>query len=128
MLSALYGFGQLDRETGTSLWIYWNEAMAISARVGSCRHSNTARTHLSGTTASGTFFANLGGFLLGLIAGFQKFSLDRPDPQEWFKGQVVLPAGWRSIEIDRLRIRGKPWRLFGYRRGISSKARAPLSS
>ena len=60
---------------------------------------------------AGPFFANLGDFLLGLIAGFPKIQPGPADPQGWCKGQVVLPAGWRSIEIDRLWIRGKPWRL-----------------
>jgi hypothetical protein len=61
--------------------------------------------------AAGPFFANLGGFLLGLILGFSRLEPGPEDPQEWCKGAVVLPSGWRSIEIDRLWIRGKPWRL-----------------
>jgi trehalose/maltose hydrolase-like predicted phosphorylase len=60
---------------------------------------------------AGPFFANLGGFLLGLILGFSKMHPGPEDPQNWCKGTVVLPAGWRSIEIDRIWIRGKPWRL-----------------
>ena len=60
---------------------------------------------------AGPFFANLGGFLLGLILGFPRIQPGPEDPQEWCKGTVVLPAGWRSIQIDRLWIRGKPWRL-----------------
>jgi protein-glucosylgalactosylhydroxylysine glucosidase len=60
---------------------------------------------------AGPFFANLGGFLLGLILGFPKIQPGPENPQEWCKGTVVLPAGWRSIEIDRIWIRGKPWRL-----------------
>jgi hypothetical protein len=58
------------------------------------------------------FFANLGGFLLGLILGFPRIQPGpEDDPQDWCKGEVVLPAEWRSIEVDRLWIRGKPWRL-----------------
>ena len=60
---------------------------------------------------AGPFFANLGGFLLGLMLGFPKIRPGPGDPQEWCTEQVVLPAGWRSIQIDRLWIRGKPWRL-----------------
>jgi len=60
---------------------------------------------------AGPFFANLGGFLLGLILGFPKIQPGPETPQEWCKGKVVLPAGWRSIEIDHLWIRGRPWRL-----------------
>jgi trehalose/maltose hydrolase-like predicted phosphorylase len=60
---------------------------------------------------AGPFFANLGGFLLGLMLGFPKIRPGPGDPQEWCTEQVLLPAGWRSIQIDRLWIRGKPWRL-----------------
>jgi hypothetical protein len=71
---------------------------------------------------AGPFFANLGGFLLGLILGFPRIQPGPDDPQKWCKGGVVLPAGWRSIEIDRLWIRGKPWRLSA----ISGEDRARL--
>jgi protein-glucosylgalactosylhydroxylysine glucosidase len=60
---------------------------------------------------AGPFFANLGGFLLGLILGFPRIQPGPGDPQGWCRGTVVLPRGWRSIEIDRFWIRGKPWRL-----------------
>ena len=55
---------------------------------------------------AGPFFANLGGFLLGLILGFPRVQPGPADPQEWCKAEIVLPAGWRSIQIDRLWIRG----------------------
>ena len=60
---------------------------------------------------AGPFFANLGGFLLGLILGFPKIQPGPDNPQDWCKGPIILPAGWRSIEIDRIWIRGQPWRL-----------------
>ena len=60
---------------------------------------------------AGPFFANLGGFLLGLILGFPRIQPGPGNPQDWCKGTVILPAGWRSIEIDRIWIRGIPWRL-----------------
>ena len=60
---------------------------------------------------AGPFFANLGGFLHGLIMGFPRIEPGPEDPQDWCKGSVILPAGWRSIEIDQIWIRGKPWRL-----------------
>jgi hypothetical protein len=49
---------------------------------------------------AGPFFANLGGFLLGLILGFPKIQPGPDTPQAWSKGTVILPAGWRSIEIE----------------------------
>jgi protein-glucosylgalactosylhydroxylysine glucosidase len=60
---------------------------------------------------AGPFFANMGGFLLGLILGFPRIQPGPEDPREWCKAPVVLPTGWHSIEIDRVWIRGKPWRL-----------------
>jgi trehalose/maltose hydrolase-like predicted phosphorylase len=60
---------------------------------------------------AGPFFANLGGFLLGLILGFPKIQPGTDTPQDWCKGPVILPAGWQSIEIDRIWIRGQHWRL-----------------
>jgi protein-glucosylgalactosylhydroxylysine glucosidase len=60
---------------------------------------------------AGPFFANLGGFLLGLILGFPKIQPGPDSPQDWCKGPIILPAGWHSIEIDRIWIRGQHWRL-----------------
>ena len=71
---------------------------------------------------AGPFFANLGGFLLGLILGFPKIQPGPHHPQDWCKGPVVLPAGWRSIEIDRIWIRGQPWRLLA----VQGETRAKL--
>jgi trehalose/maltose hydrolase-like predicted phosphorylase len=62
-------------------------------------------------TPAGPFFANLGGFLLGLILGFPRIQPGPDNPQDWCQGPIILPSGWRSIEIDRLWIRGQPWRL-----------------
>jgi hypothetical protein len=71
---------------------------------------------------AGPFFANLGGFLLGLILGFPKIHPGPDDPEDWCKGTVILPTGWRSIEIDRIWIRGQPWRL----RAVQGALRATL--
>jgi hypothetical protein len=48
---------------------------------------------------AGPFFANLGGFLLGLILGFPRIEPGPDDPQKWCKGSVVLPAGWRATKL-----------------------------
>jgi glycosyl hydrolase family 65 len=73
---------------------------------------------------AGPFFANLGGLLLGLILGFPKIHPGPDDPEDWCKGTVILPTGWRSIEIDRIWIRGRPWRL----RAVQGAPRATLES
>jgi hypothetical protein len=46
---------------------------------------------------AGPFFANLGGFLLGLILGFPKIQPGPQSPQDWCKGTVIcLLDGVRS--------------------------------
>jgi hypothetical protein len=60
---------------------------------------------------AGPFFANLGGFLYGLLMGFPGV---RPGPEplaEWTRRSVVLPEGWNAIRVERLWIRGEPTRL-----------------
>jgi len=61
--------------------------------------------------ASGPFFANMGGFLTGLLQGFPGLNISADDPQGWPSRPVVLPQGWTAIECDRLWIRGKPMKL-----------------
>ena len=60
---------------------------------------------------AGPFFANMGGFLTGLILGFPRIQPGPGDPADWCAGPIVLPAGWEAIEIDRLWIRGEAWKL-----------------
>ena len=59
---------------------------------------------------AGPFFANLGGFLTSLILGFPRLQPGPTDPETWSMAPIVLPAGWSSIEIERVWIRGRPWR------------------
>jgi trehalose/maltose hydrolase-like predicted phosphorylase len=60
---------------------------------------------------AGPFFANLGGFLMGLLLGFPAIIPDQGDPQAWARRPVTLPLGWEGIEVERVWIRGKPARL-----------------
>ena len=60
---------------------------------------------------AGPFFANLGGFLLGLLAGFPGLQPGPDDVSSWGKRPVVLPEGWTSIEVGRIWMRGRPYRL-----------------
>jgi protein-glucosylgalactosylhydroxylysine glucosidase len=63
------------------------------------------------TPRSGPFFANLGGFLMGLLYGLPGIRLGQGDPSMWPSRPIVLPAGWRSIEVERAWIRAKPARI-----------------
>ena len=56
---------------------------------------------------AGPFFANLGGFLMGLILGFPGILVDEVEITKWPRRSVVLPAGWTAIEIERLWIHGR---------------------
>ena len=61
---------------------------------------------------AGPFFANIGGFLTGLLFGFTGLEPGpEEDPQSWARRPVNLPVGWTAIEIDRLWIRGRAMRL-----------------
>ena len=48
---------------------------------------------------------------MGLLYGLPGIRLGPGDPQTWPKRPVVLPAGWRSIEVERLWVHDQPARL-----------------
>ena len=60
---------------------------------------------------AGPFFANIGGFLTGLLFGFTGVEPGPEDVEVWPRRPVILPAGWRAIEVERLWLRGRAWRL-----------------
>ncbi len=60
---------------------------------------------------AGPFFANIGGFLTALLFGFTGLRAGPDAPDTWTEREVVLPAGWTSIEVDRLWIRGQAMQL-----------------
>jgi trehalose/maltose hydrolase-like predicted phosphorylase len=60
---------------------------------------------------AGPFFANLGGFLEGLLFGLPAIMVGPDEPETWPKRRVTLPAGWRSIEVERLWVRRQPAHL-----------------
>ena len=60
---------------------------------------------------AGPFFANLGGFLIGLLTGFPGLQPGRGDVKNWAKRPVVLPEGWTGIEVERVWVHGRPYKL-----------------
>jgi hypothetical protein len=60
---------------------------------------------------AGPFFANMGGFLMSLLLGFPRLVPGAGEPESWARGDVVLPRGWKAIEVERLWLRGLPARL-----------------
>jgi hypothetical protein len=57
--------------------------------------------------------ANLGAFLTSLMYGLPGLLPTTADPSTWPERPVVLPTGWRSIELQRVWVRGRPARLVG---------------
>ena len=57
---------------------------------------------------AGPFFANIGGFLTGLLFGFTGLRPGMGDRLGWIDRAVVLPEGWSAIEVDRLWLGGEP--------------------
>jgi protein-glucosylgalactosylhydroxylysine glucosidase len=60
---------------------------------------------------AGPFFANMAGFLMGLLFGFTGIQPSAAGAEDWSERKVVLPDGWKAIEVERVWIRGKPMRL-----------------
>jgi hypothetical protein len=60
---------------------------------------------------AGPFFANLGGFLIGLLTGFPGLQPAPGDVKNWAKRPVILPEKWTRIEVERIWVRGIPCKL-----------------
>jgi hypothetical protein len=56
-------------------------------------------------------FANLSGYLTGLLYGFTGLRLGPGDPEAWVHRPPALPQGWRGIEVERVWIRGRGYSL-----------------
>jgi protein-glucosylgalactosylhydroxylysine glucosidase len=61
---------------------------------------------------AGPFFANMGGFLMSLLLGFPRLKPLWCDASKWPQNDVVLPASWQAIEVERLWLKGRPMHLF----------------
>jgi protein-glucosylgalactosylhydroxylysine glucosidase len=125
MLSALYG-----------VWAAYTGDRSLSARVMEDGYGRFCVGRFMQTLEyredvfpeqprAGPFFANLGGFLLGLITGFPGLQPSWGDAQGWARRPVILPAGWTAIEIERLWIRGRPYKLVA-RQGAERALMTPL--
>jgi hypothetical protein len=125
MLSALYG-----------VWAAYTGDRSLSARVMEDGYGRFCVGRFMQTLEyredvfpeqprAGPFFANLGGFLLGLVTGFPGLQPAWDDAQDWARRPVVLPAGWTAIEIERLWIGGRPYKLVA-RQGAERALMTPL--
>jgi hypothetical protein len=48
---------------------------------------------------------------MALLFGLPGMEPDAGDLATWPRRPVVLPSGWRWLEVQRLRVRGRPLRL-----------------
>jgi trehalose/maltose hydrolase-like predicted phosphorylase len=72
-------------------------------------------------------FANLSGYLTGVLYGFTGLQLGPSSPDSWSRFDVALPQGWRSIHVDRVWVRGEPHTLDA-RAGAGGASLAPRAS
>ena len=56
----------------------------------------------------GCFLTDFGAMLQSAMIGFTGLRIQERD---WAKYPATLPEGWRSIEVDRIWVRGEPKRL-----------------
>jgi len=107
MLSALYGVWaarQGDRNFALKLLEEGYEAF-ITGRFDQTLEYRSDR--FPEQPMAGPFFANMGGFLMSLLLGFPRLTPGPGDLSTWPQGIVVLPQGWREIEVERLWVRGR---------------------
>jgi trehalose/maltose hydrolase-like predicted phosphorylase len=126
MLSALYGVWAAwlgDRERSLSLFEE-GYARFVTGRFAQTLEYRPDR--FPDQPLAGPFCANLAGFLLGCLCGLPGLRPDAGDPAGWCRRPVVLPAGWETIEVERLWVRGRPARLVA--RHGDERARIELQS
>jgi trehalose/maltose hydrolase-like predicted phosphorylase len=111
MLSALYG-----------VWAAWNGDRRAATRLYEQGYAELvggrflqtlemSPTRYPEKPPAGPFFANLGAFLMGIQFGLTGIRLGPGEPEDWPSRPIVLPAGWRSIEIERAWVRSEPARI-----------------
>jgi trehalose/maltose hydrolase-like predicted phosphorylase len=111
MLSALYGVWAArtgDRDLALKLF---DDGYAAFAHGRFAQILEYRVDRFPEQPRAGPFFANMGGFLSGLLLGLPRLEPNEDDPETWSAAPVVLPKGWTAIEVDRLFVRGKPMRL-----------------
>jgi len=111
MLSALYGVWAARAGDRTLSLKLLDEGYARFATGRFCQILEYRPDKFPEQPQAGPFFANMGGFLSSLLYGFPGLQPGWDDTDAWARNDVVLPKGWRVIEVERLWLKGKPMRL-----------------
>lgn len=111
MLSALYGVWAARGNDRTAALRFLEEGYGkfISGRF--CQTLEYNPEKFPEQPQAGPFFANLGGFLMSLLYGFPGLRIGPSAPTEWSYRDVVLPEGWKEIEVERVWVRDGAKRL-----------------
>jgi protein-glucosylgalactosylhydroxylysine glucosidase len=112
MLSPLYGvWAAWLGDRGAALQLFeQGYADLVTGRFLQTMEHTIARYPT--TAKAGPFAANIGGFLSGLLYGLPGIRVGPGNPAEtWPQRPVVLPAGWRRIEVERAWVHGQPAHL-----------------
>jgi hypothetical protein len=112
MLSPLYGVWAAwigDRAASLRLFEQGYADMIIGRFAQTMEHTVG---YAPDVTPAGPFAANIGGFLSALLYGLPGIRIGPGDPaREWPVRPVVLPEGWRRIEVERVWVHGRPAHL-----------------
>lgn len=108
MLSALYGAwaARLGDRRGALRMLEEGYGKFIHGRFGQTLEYRADR--FPEQPRAGPFFANIGGFLTGLLFGFAGLPVASGEAAGWSERPVVLPSGWTAIEVERLWLGGQP--------------------
>lgn len=111
MLSALYGVWAARTGNRRLALKMLDEGYAQFTHGRFCQTLEYRRDKFPEQPVAGPFFANMGGFLMGLLFGFPGIEPSAGRIEEWAKRPVTLPEGWQTIEVARLWVRGQPMTL-----------------
>ena len=108
MLSALYGTWAARTENRRLALKLLDEGYAQFTGGRFSQTLEYRRDKFPEQPVAGPFFANMGGFLLGLLFGFTGIQPSSTAVKEWSVRTAILPHGWEAIEVERVWVQGKP--------------------
>jgi hypothetical protein len=111
MLSALYGAWAARTENRPLALKLLDEGYAEFTSGRFLQTLEYRRDRFPEQPVAGPFFANMAGFLMGLLFGFSGIQPSAASAKEWNVRKAVLPDGWKAIEVERVWVHGTPMSL-----------------